>query len=712
MDIIRQKNIHSVVFVLVFLTIPIIATPLNSELFEFNKIVILYTLTTIAVGAWIARMIWEKRIIIKRTPFDIPLLLFLASQILSTIFSIDLHTSIFGYYSRFNGGLLSTICYLLLYWAFVSNIDARQAKAILKTTLWTAAFVAIWGILEHFGHSPSCLIITGKFNAECWVQDVQNRVFATLGQPNWLAAYLVVLIFIPVSETIANIKNQRSKIQIKNLNITILANLAISLLLFACLLFTKSRSGILAFAISSLAYWTLLIIKTRDAKFLVKPFLVFNISFLILVATFGTPWTPSLESYLKSRSQSPITSKPQPADLLISESGDIRKVVWKGAINLWKLKPVFGSGVETFAYAYYWTRPPEHNLLSEWDFVYNKAHNQYLNLAATSGSIGLLTYILVIGTAVLIFLKPQATSSNDLGFLPAALAAGWFSILITNFFGFSVVPVDLLFFLLPAIATVIQAQSPDPNYQTQFSRLQQGFDGEPNLKSQISIPQVTGLAFISISTLYLLISIGRYWFSDFHYAKSVTFSKTVLTLPDAFDEIRNAIRLNHSEPIMLDRLSSISTDIAGATKNNASISAQMKDLAVAASDEAIRLSPYNLTLLQNRAANLNSLTSLDPSLFPQSVAALQAAINISPSFPKFYYNLGVIYSQKGIFDPAIENLKKAYQLKPNYQEPLLALAQIYDKEKDQKTALEYYRKLLEINPSNPIAKQKLGLPAN
>ena len=55
--------------------------------------------------------------------------------------------------------------------------------------------VALCAIPEHFGYSPSCAILVGRFAADCWVQDVQARVFATLGQPNWLAAYMGMLLF-------------------------------------------------------------------------------------------------------------------------------------------------------------------------------------------------------------------------------------------------------------------------------------------------------------------------------------------------------------------------------------------------------------------------------------------------------------------------------------------------------------------------------------
>ena len=37
----------------------------------------------------------------------------------------------------------------------------------------------------------------------------------------------------------------------------------------------------------------------------------------------------------------------------VTESGDIRKIVWQGAIELWKQYPILGTGVENFAYSYY-----------------------------------------------------------------------------------------------------------------------------------------------------------------------------------------------------------------------------------------------------------------------------------------------------------------------------------------------------------------------
>lgn len=128
-----------------------------------------------------------------------------------------------------------------------------------------------------------------------------------------------------------------------------------------------------------------------------------------------------------------------------SESGDIRKIVWKGALGVWRRYPLFGSGVETFAYSYYNFRPAEHNLVSEWDFLYNKAHNEYLNFLATTGIFGLGTYLLLQ-----VWISIWLLKHNQVAFLSGLIALS-----VSNFFGFSTVPVALLFWLYPAFAFVL-----------------------------------------------------------------------------------------------------------------------------------------------------------------------------------------------------------------------------------------------------------------
>ncbi|OGV89140.1 hypothetical protein A2Z41_01180, partial [Microgenomates group bacterium RBG_19FT_COMBO_39_10] len=424
----------------------------------------------------------------------LPLILFLISQIISTIYSLDRHTSLWGYYSRFNGGLFSTISYLLLYWVYVSNFNKEKTLTALRFTLTSAILVSLYGLAEHFG-----------IDAQYWVQEVQIRVFSTLGQPNWLAAWLVALL--PLAWTIILLKKQPI---FKKFSFPYLGYI-LTTIFFLCLLYTKSRSGLIGLAGAYLLFWGLIgLINRQKIKELAKPFI--SLSLLLLVLTFltGTPWTPHLgqikEKIIKTPTQeATIPAESQPG-LLISESGDIRKIVWQGALEIWKHHPILGTGVETFGYAYYWYRPRAHNDISEWDLLYNKAHNEYLTLLANTGFIGLFTYLILIGTFLFWSLKQIIThlkKAKETILLITALLAGYISILITNFFGFSVVPISLLFFLLPAMAIVLTSQP----------------EKEPKPQKQIlENKQWAAIILISLLSLSTIIYLLKFWYADTRFA--------------------------------------------------------------------------------------------------------------------------------------------------------------------------------------------------
>src|SRR6266404_71998 len=102
-------------FYLIFFLVPLALTGDTSELFEFNKLWVTFILTLVIGFAWISKMIIKRQVRIQKTPLDIPIGLFLLSEVISTVLSLDIHTSIWGYYSRFNGGLLSILFYVFLY---------------------------------------------------------------------------------------------------------------------------------------------------------------------------------------------------------------------------------------------------------------------------------------------------------------------------------------------------------------------------------------------------------------------------------------------------------------------------------------------------------------------------------------------------------------------------------------------------------------------
>ena len=121
-----------------------------------------------------------------------------------------------------------------------------------------------------------------------------------------------------------------------------------------------------------------------------KPALIILGLFLIVNLLFGSALTRFQLSSLLPQAPQPETTQQQVTSSLTqlenggTESGQIRLIVWQGALEIFKHYPIFGSGVETFAYSYFQYKPISHNLVSEWDFLYNKAHNEFLNYLATT----------------------------------------------------------------------------------------------------------------------------------------------------------------------------------------------------------------------------------------------------------------------------------------------------------------------------------------
>lgn len=653
-------------FYALFFFVPIFFLPQTSELFEFNKLIATYTIATLIIGSWAIRCMSEKRLIFKRTPLDIPLIIFLGVQGISLLFSIDPHTSFFGYYGRWNGGVLSLITYASLYWAYVSNMDKKATINTLASIIASTAYISVYAILEHFGFSLSCLTITQEFGVKCWVQDVQTRVFATLGQPNWLAAMVAAIIFIPFTKAITA----------KTYSTSQWLNSFFAVLILLALVFTKSRSGLLGFGIALIVYLGL-VMTQFSAKFIRTLIPKFAVSFVIIITSVFLFPNPVRDLVLNKVSTAIITPTKAPVATTSlesggTESGEIRKIVWTGAVRIWQASTkhvLIGTGPETFAMAYYAFRPIEHNATSEWELLYNKAHNEFLNYLSTTGALGLLTYLGVLGFMAYQFIQlldtKQISSEATDKMLLIGIVAGWLTIPITNFWGFSVVVVQLLLFLLPAIATTLTSTNNEPKAQP------------------LSLVQKSLIATIFMVMALVLFQIGKYWLADYYYAKAqkseAGFSSTQNAeyIIQGFDQINKAFDLNPSEPSINTQLSSLAGYMALLTTDlDATSSASLLQLSDAASKRAVQLSPQHPSLYKSRARTLILLSALDEKYLQEADETLKQAQLLSPTDPRLPFNRGIIAKYQQHYPQAIDYFTQSLKLKPDFDEPRVQLEEI------------------------------------
>ena len=416
-----KKILRISVLTLLFFT-PLLFTTNTREVFEFPKMFFVYTMSLVLVTLFLVDLVLRPR---KPKGFPLVLMVYLGAFVFATLLSSHLYTSIWGYYTRFNGGLLSVLSYFGIYFVIVNTFTLSERKGLLKLFLLTLVPISIYGILQHFG-----------ITFLNWKADPQVRAFSTFGQPNWLAQYLAMLLLLVLHFSLKEKKFFWSTVY---------------LLGFACLWFSYSMSGILGFVFSLFLFVFLQYKRSLlNKKTFIHLVVLGVLSFSIALSQPGIFGARLHDVMLESRRLFGLVQKVYALDkgidsYVISDPGFIRTTLWSGTLDLIKSSPkvfIMGSGPGTFPYAFQKFRPLDLNYSSEWNYVFNKPHNYYLELWAELGLLGLGSFLVLV-----LWFMFKAAQSGSYYLLPGICA-----FLVTNIFGWPVVGTMLVWYLWLSLA--------------------------------------------------------------------------------------------------------------------------------------------------------------------------------------------------------------------------------------------------------------------
>lgn len=650
-------------FISLALLTPLIFTTKNTELFEVPKMHFVYVLTLVILFATVARVIVASSL--QRTRNDlagsnrkvrtsfsnylfrsfianhwslvppIAFFIFVVINLISTATALDKFTAVFGYPSRLNGGLISQIAFLIIFATALLNFTPQLAKKVLTAIVISATAVALWGIPGHFGIDPSCQVITGELTSDCWQKEFNPRlrIFSTLGQPNWLAQFLVLVIPLSLAFALNAKKFQKP--------LYLLASAA----LFLALIFTTSRAGFLGLVASLIFFFAIL-----GGRFYKKnlKYILLTIPIFIILAYFSAP---PLLARLNEFVEAP---QPQRAQTAGTESGQLRLIVWKGALEALKAKPIFGHGPENFAYSYYLFRSPEHNQTTEWNFFYNKAHNEFLNYAANLGITGLIAYLVFLTSTLYLLTKGNKDDSNPL--IGKAAVAGIIGYHVAIFFGFSTVASQTaMFLLIPAALSLIKATGFNP---VRFA----GLNPVLITPTKIFLLTLTALGF-----LILLSFPVRSYFADNLLQRAKNRSSLSL-YQDAVETFPA------KNPFYL---SDYAQETAFYAKNGENLAFAQK--AGILTQAAISLAPNNLITQRRVVTTYILIADFDHSYLEKAVKEAQKLINLAPSDPQSYLSLAKAYVAAGKVDDAKKSVERALEMKPDYVEAKELLQQVNER---------------------------------
>jgi O-antigen ligase len=333
--------------------------------------------------------------------------------VVSSVFALDPFRALLGTYGRVEG-LSTMFVYFMLF------LMAR-ASAPLKDKHWdillvVVSIVAIYGILQTFNIDP----IPRDYIREGWI-----RAFSTIGNPNFLGSYLVLAIPLAMHRYLHQHKSY--------------ALVMYTIMLYA-LLATMTRGAWIGFFGAMIVYFglawfhrsSLSITKQRIMALtlvsVVTVILYNGLSdggFLARLITIGTDVTTIIEG-----------------GEVIDRVGSSRMYIWLKTIDLIQMRPFLGFGLENLGLAFHEYFSAD--LINHWGdlVILDKAHNEYLNIAVTSGIPSLLVYVSLIALIIKKGWAKLVSTSIGLGLLTAITGYAF-----QAFFNISVVSVAYVFWI-------------------------------------------------------------------------------------------------------------------------------------------------------------------------------------------------------------------------------------------------------------------------
>lgn len=282
------------------------------------------------------------------TYLNIPIIIYILANFLSVIFSSRFILSLKNFGTK-------TMEYIMLYFIVCEFVaDRRRLKNTVIFMLVSAAMISVDCIFQYFF----------GFDFLRLREMEAQRITASFQMPGDLAGYLGPLLCLSLSLCFLKFRKEiKYFLRIE------------SILLLGLLIATLARGAWIGFIV---ALFFLSIIENRKI-------LYFTIAFLFISGVIASQFIKipgDILGYLKS------------IFMLSADANLYRKEIWQAALGMIRDRPLFGHGLTTFM-SVYPKYGKDYYFLNLGLIPY--AHNCYLQIAAETGIVGLITFLWLIG---------------------------------------------------------------------------------------------------------------------------------------------------------------------------------------------------------------------------------------------------------------------------------------------------------------------------
>lgn len=487
----------------------------TNEVFEFHKFFIFKVLFFILLFLWFLKFIFLsdlktqfQRFIFLFKKYFWPFFVFLFFCFISIFWSVDRFSAFYGSIDR-GFGFLNWF-YLFLFFLFFIfdlaffNDHKIKIKKILNIITLSASVVSVYAIFQFIGLD---------FFAWAEPAHISKRAFSFLGQPNFLGSFL--LLSIPMSLYLFINENKFF------IRIVYLLSFLVQIL---SLIFSGSRGAWLGF-LFVLILCVFVLFYRRKRKFFYSSLAV--VIFVLSILFFGN-------NFFSQRFQSSFDFG--------SGSSAARAWLYPKVFQAFVEKP-WGYGLENQREAligFYQKNWAEVNVVN---VVFDRAHNNFLDILLTLGFVGLLLYIFLFvyfGKILyqnLVFDKKE--KSENFKSLSLFLIFSFLSYIISLQFNFSSIATTFYFFVLLSLVLVINMKN---FYSEEF--LKEGRQATTNNKN--SFGSLFILKFLLILMIFLFSFLGvkneirrlsndYYFFQSKKYFNQAKFGEGILMFSCMFN---------------------------------------------------------------------------------------------------------------------------------------------------------------------------------
>ncbi|MBE3128638.1 MAG: O-antigen ligase family protein [Actinobacteria bacterium] len=626
---------------------------------RINQETFLRLFVIILLFLWFLKLMMVDELSWEKTKLTIPILLFILGMSLSLTRKGVIFIGLKDY--------INFLAYFIIFFSVINFVSTqKEFNSFIRLFFLISFLVSLYTLIQYYGID----LLYKKYHG----------LTSTLGQKNWISNYIAMVF--PVIFSFFLLQKHK---KVKTIYYILLSILYINIMI------CQSR-GIWISIFLSFILGLYLINKLKLRKYFRKnrKWLTLLVITLLIITVIYSTSNPLNKSAMTVVQRAATTFDKNDVSI------NTRLLIWKNTLNMIKDHPWLGSGIGTFKLKYqnyqadYLQENPGE--IKYW-IKAGEAHNEYLQIWAELGIIGLFLFLIIIYffyDSIIKFLneeeKDNVKDNKENKIIVVGMLTGITCFLIHALFSFPLhVPaLGAAFFMMFGL-TLRFTKGLNSNKENQLDITIKSANGKNNKYKIIFTILILSLAIFLINSIVV-----KPYISELYYFKGMIFNLNY-KFRDSLPLLSQAANLSPHNGRIVHAL--------GATYYNLN-----------RYDEAIdcfnRAKQYEI---DKYTFYLSGLSYFSKGMYYEAEKEFKYAIYLEPKFTESYIDLAYLYAFQKDYDKAIIEWNKVLGIETVFSEKynvLYFIGLTYNKKEMPDKALEYFLQALVLVPEgDPIEKE-------